>query len=399
MKLSTASGAIEEVAARWFARRASGTWTDADQAQFQAWLEQRTAHRIAYIRLDAAWNHSARMRALGAGVPPGVIPPRAFWGDTRFFKGTPPDTHPPPAHGYSPETSETPDPGTVSSAAIQGEILQGGGLRSGRVRLRLLAVAATMLAFAVGIYIMNTGLFAGTHYSTPVGGIDNVPLADGSRITLNTDTSIRVAITEHERHIRLDKGEAFFEVAKDKSRPFVVYAGDKRVIAVGTKFSVRRDHDDIQVVVTEGRVNLAAAKVPSPRDRDGTPDEIPGKGIAREGGAGVSIPPSTFLSAGAIARTSRAEVLVRPDATTEAEKLLSWRNGYIVFDNTALADAVAEFNRYNTRKIYIEDPSIAAIRIGGNFRSNNSDAFLWLLQSGFPINVEQTEDKVVLKGR
>src|SRR6266699_4042299 len=94
------SETVEELASRWFARRHSGAWTEADQATFDAWLEERPAHRIAYIRLDAAWNEAARLKALGAGVPPGVIPPRGSWGDTRFSSGTSaqmPETHPVPA--------------------------------------------------------------------------------------------------------------------------------------------------------------------------------------------------------------------------------------------------------------------------------------------------------------
>ena len=94
---STDSEATEETAARWFARQQSGTWTDADQTQFDAWLEAATAHRIEYIRVITAWNHLACMRALGAGVPPGTIPPRRSWGHIRFFRKASPETHPPPA--------------------------------------------------------------------------------------------------------------------------------------------------------------------------------------------------------------------------------------------------------------------------------------------------------------
>ena len=81
------------------------------------------------------------------------------------------------------------------------------------------------------------------------------------------------------------------------------------------------------------------------------------------------------------------------------EQLLSWRTGYIVFRDTPLADAVADFNRYNVHKIIIQDPAIAAIHIGGNFRSNDADAFLWLLQSGFPIKVERRSDLIILTKR
>jgi transmembrane sensor len=84
---------------------------------------------------------------------------------------------------------------------------------------------------------------------------------------------------------------------------------------------------------------------------------------------------------------------------SEAEQRLSWRNGFVAFHETTLAEAVAEFNRYTARKIVIEDTSIAGLRIGGNFRSNDADAFLWLIQRGFPITVEQDGGRVLLKER
>jgi hypothetical protein len=81
------------------------------------------------------------------------------------------------------------------------------------------------------------------------------------------------------------------------------------------------------------------------------------------------------------------------------EKRVSTRDGYVVFDDAELGDVVEEFNRNNERKIIIADPSLATIHLGGNLRSSNTEAFLALLQVGFPIIVEQTEDKVVLKRR
>lgn len=350
MKPSMDSEAIEEQAARWFAKRESGAWTDTDQVEFDAWLGLQTAHRIAYLRLDVAWKHLARMNALGAGVPPGTIPARGSWGDTRFFRG---------AHE---QTNLSPVVAGVRPAKRT-------------VRLRVLSLAASVVvAVTGGLYIYASGLFVGDRYSTPVGGIDTVALEDGSRVILNTNSQLRVELLERERRIALSRGEAFFEVAHDPTRPFVVEAGNKRVVAVGTKFSVRRENDDIQVVVTEGKVRVET------------------RGAAA--GEGTSL-----VSAGGVARTAKDAVLVRPDAVPDVEKLLSWRAGYISFENMALADAVAEFNRYSTRKIIIEDPAIAALRLSGNFRSNNADAFLWLLQSGFPITVEQSEDKIVLRAR
>jgi transmembrane sensor len=350
------SDRVEDAAIRWFVRQQSEAWTDADQAELDAWLAAATAHRIQYIRASTAWSESARLKALGAGIPAGVVPPRDAWGDTRYSRGK---------AVTDIRSPEIPAVATKSSS-----------------RARRVALAASVLiALAVGIYSLDAPRFGGAQFSTPVGGIENVPLADGSKITLNTDTRIRVAFTGKERRIQLEQGEAFFDVAKDPQRPFIVYAGDQRVVAVGTKFSVRRDEEDIQVVVTEGRVNLAAADMPAVPD-SGDTSEAP-----------------TLLDAGAIARTASSGLIVRPGAAIEAEKLLSWRRGYVSFDDMPLAEAVAEFNRYNTRKMHIEDPAIAAIRVGGNFRSDNTDAFLDLLERGFPIAVRQESDKVILRSR
>jgi transmembrane sensor len=163
-------------------------------------------------------------------------------------------------------------------------------------------------------------------------------------------------------------------VTKDADRPFIVEIADKRVIAVGTQFSIRRDNNDIRVLVTEGRVRIERRDISSAAAQ-------------------------TQLAAGSEARTAQSALLVDQPAPAQVEQLLSWRSGYIIFRDTALADAVSEFNRYSARKIIIEDAAIAGIRIGGNFRSNDADSFLWLLQSGFPINVDRRTDRIVLTKR
>jgi transmembrane sensor len=377
MKMSMAnelrsSEQIEEAAAQWFVRQQSGIWSAADQAEFEAWLGAATAHRIHYLRVSTTWDYAARLKALGAGVPVGSIPSRGSWGDARYFKGTA-------------EPPQAPAPREVASSEV-----------SARSRLRrALAVAASVgfLLVAAAIFNSRTDYFTAEHYTTKVGGLNNVPLADGSNVTLNTDSSIRVALAHDERRIRLEKGEAFFEVAKDRTKPFVVYAGDKRVVAVGTKFSVRRDGKEIQVVVTEGRVRLAEA---DEKDASIVPTE--GSNKTRQS-IGEPQRESIFLDAGAVAHASDSSIEVSQDTESNAARLLAWRTGYVAFQNTPLADAVTEFNRYITRKIVIEDPSIATIVVGGNFRFNNTTAFLDLLQTGFPVVVEMHEDRIALRAR
>jgi transmembrane sensor len=214
----------------------------------------------------------------------------------------------------------------------------------------------------------------GTSYRTAIGGIAAISMNDGSTVTLNTNSDIRVALNETERRVDLERGEAFFEVAKDPNRPFVVRIGDQRVIAVGTKFSVRREPNDVRVIVTEGRVRVEHSEPHQPAD-------------------------AALISAGGVAVAGAAGVLVQDKSLSDAEERLSWRQGIVVFRETLLSDAVAEFNRYNTRQIYIEDPALGSMRIGGHFRTRNAEGFVRLLAEAFPIRVEDNESRIVLRHR
>jgi transmembrane sensor len=235
-------------------------------------------------------------------------------------------------------------------------------------------MAAGLTAVTVAVAIWLLSMAHEPVYSTQVGALATVPLADGSAITLNTDSQIHVNLASTERVVTLDRGEAFFEVAKDPSRPFVVKIGNRRVTAVGTQFTVRRDQSDIRVLVTEGRVQVIHEAL-----------------LSRSG--------ATQVGAGSEARTEGDSVLVDQPKSSQVDDSLSWRSGYLVFHETPLAEAIAEFNRYNTRKIVIADPTIASLRIGGRFRFTDSGAFLWLLQNGFPVNVAQDSTTIRLTRR
>jgi transmembrane sensor len=199
-------------------------------------------------------------------------------------------------------------------------------------------------------------------------------------VTLNTASEVRIDLTKEARRVEIDRGEAFFDVAKDPTRPFIVFAGDKRITAVGTRFAVRRDAGgDVRVTVTEGAVRFESTQA--------LRVDVAG-GPARE--------PRVLLRAGTIARATHGSLLVQKDAAQEAENSLSWRSGYLIFDDTALADAVAEFNRYTDEPIRIEDPAVAAIRISGKFRSDSADVFLRLLHDGYSIDSRSHDGTVLL---
>lgn len=280
----------------------------------------------------------------------------------------------PPGHAPTPEEWPLASHFGEADASKVAEAGAEAPSRAGRARRNaLLAVAASvLLCLAAGIawYVWPTA----PSYSTPVGGLASVPLSDGSKVTLNTDSQIRIEVTETERRVELQQGEAFFEVASDPTRPFVVVAGSKRVIAVGTAFSVRRNGDDVRVTVTEGQVRI--------------------EDTAETAASGDRI----LLSAGSVARATEAGILVQQRPVPELQNELSWRTGYLIFRDMPLAEAVAAFNRYNTRKIVIDDPDVAAIRISGKFRSTQYEAFVRLLQEGFPIRAISGGDSIVLTG-
>jgi transmembrane sensor len=361
MGQTVSRAAIEAAAAAWFAKRESGDWSATEQTQLEAWLESSTAHRIAFIRIVSTWERSGRLSALGAGMPPGTIPARDTW-DFQPHSKEP-----------SPPVSR---PSDIASDSERRSALIGSDTSWLRAAWsRPLPVAAALLLFGIiaGAVWYLSGLGASS-YRTSVGALATIPLSDGSKVILNTDSQIDVALNKTGRYVKLERGEAFFDVSKDAARPFVVEIGDKRVVAVGTRFCVRRDGDDIRVYVEEGRVQLKRL------------------GLASEAA-------ETPLPAGTEARTAKTALLVDQPTPTQVEELLSWRTGYIKFRDTALADAVADFNRYSLHKMIIEDPAIANIHIGGNFRTDDVEGFLDLLQSGFPVHVARRGELIVLTRR
>jgi transmembrane sensor len=351
---------IEEIAGRWLLKRESPEWCATKQAELDAWLEASTSHLVAYLRLEAAWRETGRLKALSAGVPKGTVPDPERWQLGLVYRERP--------------------------------------VRRLRTRHWGVLAASVLLALAsAGWWMLKP---YGSTYQTPIGGTASVPMQDGSAVTLNTDTKIRVAMSEQAREVNLERGEAFFEVAKDPKRPFVVTASRKRVIAVGTQFSVERQGDQVRVRVSEGTVRLEDVVRPLAERRSrfpavgsAVPDQTastPPEGLS---GAGVLLP------AGSIARANGDNLLLEKETLPELEEDLSWRQGYLVFRDVPLSQAAEEFNRYSTRPIVIDDPSIAAIRVSGKFRATNADAFVRLIEDGFPVNARGRDQAIVLSHR
>ncbi|HJP98011.1 MAG TPA: FecR domain-containing protein [Rhodanobacteraceae bacterium] len=342
------SGPIERTAAAWLARHDSGRWSPIEQAALDAWLAEDTAHRVAYLRLQAAWREAGRLKALGAGADSGRVPAPGEWFRSPYFH----------------------------SPALREQRHAHRARRRTRFSAWPAAIAAGMLVVALACGLWWWQGFDQVQrgaWHTALGDRLVVHLADGSTATLASESALGVALTRRERDLDLVRGEAFFEVAKDPGRPFVVHAGAYQVIAVGTRFDVRRDDRGMRVVVTRGVVRLQSTDDPVL-----SPTELP---------------------AGSIARVTDGHVTVQHVPLGQVVQYLSWRDGYVVFHGTPLADAVREFNRYNARKIVIVDPSLDELKVGGNFRLDNSDAFVRLVQEVFPVRAEGRGDRIVLSRR
>jgi len=347
---------IERAAAAWLARRDAPGWSERDEAELAAWLES-TAHRVAWLRLQAAWEQSDRLRALAAGMPPDHVPARGSWNHSRFSRRA--------GHNVALEDANSGEHPTGAGRAAD--------MLRGRL-LRWLAAAAVLLlvAGALGFQSWRMRALEEATYATAVGELRTVSLADGSRATLSSGSELGVTLARNERHIALRRGEAFFDVAKDADRPFVVQSGKRSVVAVGTHFAVRADGEALRVIVVEGSVRLTSA----------TPE--------------ATMP--ALLSAGMIAVADAGGVHTRTYPVDRAEEMLSWRTGLLSFRATPLAEAASEFNRYNTRKLVIDDPAIGAMPISGNFRWSNTDAFVRLVEQGFALHAERRGDDIVLRG-
>lgn len=389
---------IEERAGAWLARRESGNWDADDEASLNQWLNASTANKVAFLRLEGAWERALRLQALKGTTPSGAVPSPDGWRLSPFIGDDSTQVHSLDPDQSASLTAEERERDRSSTSVSSGESPSAVNIRRSSAFYRShRALAACLVLVVVGVLTWYYVSTLGSFYQTPVGGFASVPMTDGSKVTLNTDSAVRLAVTERERRIELERGEAFFDVAKDRSRPFVVSVGDKRVIAVGTKFSVRRVGEDVEVFVTEGKVMLEDASLSARSRKAADPSPIEGVSPGAEpGNVAASDGAGMLLTAGAVARAGASSVIVQEKSLPEVEDLLSWRSGYLTFRDMALKDAITEFNRYNERKIFIRDPKVAAIRFSGKIRPTNFEGFVRLLQDAFPIHAEYIDGRIVL---
>jgi transmembrane sensor len=347
-----------EEAAAWIARldgARSGEDAERLREPLREWLEADTANRRAFLELAAVWDGLDVISELSALFP--LEPP-------------------------------------VSA-------------RRPRIVSGVAAAAAAALVAAAVFVVQGPSLWPSREpsalpafqrdFETVVGGREAETLADGSVVTLNTDTRVEVRYARARRDVYLLRGEANFEVAHDAARPFSVHVGGRIVQAVGTAFNVRLEPDSgVEVTVTEGKVQIGRAVEPPPAEE---------RRMARARAAAV--PRAVFDASvvqGERARLARSDgesaagIDIVELAPVDLDIELAWQRGVLIFRGEPLEAMLSEVARYTTARFDIEDDALRGVRVGGYFRAGDVDSLLLALRENFNIESERVgADRIVLR--
>lgn len=313
---------LRATAARWAVRRDRGL-SAAESIDYELWLAADPRHAAAMQRTSAAWSLLDRIpESAAAPILAAATRRRSFWRRTVTF-------------------------GSLAAAA----------------------------ALAVGLFVWSRPLPADPTLSAPALSATTTPrlvtLSDGTVVQLNTGGAVVEEFTADTRHVTLTRGEAHFAVAKNPARPFIVQAGALQVRAVGTAFNIHLQSAAVDVIVTEGRVQLTT----------GTPD-------------------APALNAGERATLRRAAagptlVVARIDAAAITQTL-AWREPLMRLGGATLAELAAEFERATGRRLVLADPTLADLRFGGRFRTDDIDGFTHLLATTLDLDVERAADGAIV---
>lgn len=335
---------IDAIAASWVARTASGALRASERAALDAWLAADIEHATAYERALAAYDTAGSWAS-----DPEILAMRR---EALAFEHTQRDWRP-----------------------------------------WALAAAACLLVAIVGVWgfsdLGRTGLQSEQiasvratapeaprdHYATRVGERLTATLSDGSVLTLNTASEVRIHYSEQSRRIELLRGQAFFSVAHRPDWPFLVEAAGQSVRALGTQFEVRLNGSKMEVVLVEGRVAIGQTRAVSSGD----------------------LSHAVELQAGERLVAARASYDVAP---VDTAAVTAWRSGRMLFAATPLREAIAEVNRYRATPLVIEEESVGALEISGAFRTADAASFGQALGAIVPVEeVTLTDGRTVLRRR
>ncbi len=326
-------------AAGWDARLRSSDCRDKERRAFRAWRHASTDNQREYDRLQSALSELRELR-------------------------------------HAPEIRSLRERATDFRPVWTGFPLRGRriALAAAAVLISFLGVISWFVISGPGDPLESRDLGADT-LRTAIGERATFSLEDGTTIVMNTNTQLMLEFSTSERRIALRQGQAMFNVTEDSESPFVVIAGNHRVVAVGTVFEVRFEGADVRVTLVEGTVDVAPI----------------GKDVWNGGD------PMRLLAGQRLTADPEGKALPNIQFV-DLEQATLWQAGRVYFKDTPLSEAVAEMNRYSTLEIALDDNSLKHIRVNGMFESGRQLNFANALEVYFPVRaVRKSSDLIVLQ--
>jgi transmembrane sensor len=334
---------IYEEASDWLVKHRTGELGEADRVAFDSWLRTSPAHVRAYLEMSEIWEDAAALDpATSASV------------DELIARGQ----------------------GEGNVVALSPKVADRGAVTDARTAWKV--PARLLLAAAVAVVCVGGGVFAWLNrapvYSTGVGEQRSLTLEDGSTVTLDTRTRIRVRFSARERDIELLEGQALFRVAKNDRQPFVVQSDAAAVRVVGTEFDMYRQRAGVTVTVLEGRVAVTSSS--EQRRADDAVLVPAGQQVAVLGSAAVT-----------------------PSAIADVAAATAWTQRRLIFESTPLSAVVEEFNRYNTRRLVIAAPRLSSFHVSGVFSSTDPTLLVQFLRMQAEIAVRESDHEIDIDER
>ncbi|WP_138381049.1 FecR family protein [Luteithermobacter gelatinilyticus] len=341
--------ALLDEATEWFVRLRNSQADEVLRDEFQAWLDRNEAHGAAYEEIQVFWNDfkileqdKARQDKTGlsntlaiSDVDPDPLSlmqerARRHW-KTTFQK---------PARTFG-------------------------------------ALAASLvLLIAVTMVFMYRDIILADHYETGIGQQADMVLDDGSHIFLNTDTKLRVAYRSGQRRVYLDRGEAFFEVTRDESRPFLVETAGGVVRVLGTKFNIRRGMTTSEVQVVEGSVGVVDHARLAELNKTGAVFD-------------ATLAPAEGFVLGDDRQPNQAYAIDR-------EAVMAWRERKLIYNGDSFARLVRDLDRYFEEQILIADPALEEMQVVAILQVSDRDATLRAVENTFDVVAVRTADRKIL---
>lgn len=341
------TAAIEAEAAAWVARFDAGEVSAKDQAAFQAWLNSSALHREAVTEFGNFWSEFDQLGQLTASI------------------------------GAEREVGAQSKRSTLFSGAVLAAcaasvlvMVAAGVVLRQKIPDRPSAQQASVQQAQVARPSVRQS------YATAIGARKTFTLADGSVVTLNTNSRIDVELRGHRRDVHLVRGEAYFEVVHDKTRPFTVYANRYVVRDIGTAFAVHLlEKGLVNLRVTKGSVEISAPTAEGPGS-----DNAKSLGVIEAG--------RDVLFGQKIERSA-----VVSDA--ELGRKLAWRQGQLIYSGQPLAEVLADISRYSDIQIELADPALGKRPVGGAFNAHQTDAIFAALENNFGVHAQWLDTRHV----